>query len=220
MEALKTNKFATITLKDSEIVKRILIGEKELFEILMRRNNQKLYRVVRTYISKEDDVLDVLQEAYIKAYLKLEQFNGNAAFSTWLIRIGINEALQFLRKRKRLLQKVDMLNDNEVEKIKDTKYMNPESQIINTEHRMLIENAIDRLPEKYRIIFMLHQVEGMSNSEIAACLSISDDNVKVRLHRAKKYLKEELYKLSADVSVFEFGNYKCDRLVTAVMSKL
>ncbi len=221
MEAPHHQSFAASKLPDSEIVERVLEGEKGLFEILLRRYNQRLFRVVRSYMRSEDDAKDIMQDAYVKAYTKLAQFNHEASFSTWLIRIAINEALQQIRKKKR-----QTINYGKTERLDNvfhlpaTNQMNPEKQTITSETRHLIEEAVDRLPEKYRIIFVLHQVEGLSNPEIAACLKLSDSNVKVRLHRAKNMLKEELFKSTNDATIFEFGNHKCDLMVEAVMERI
>ncbi len=221
MNAAQTDRFALTKMADSQVVLRVLEGEKELFEILLRRYNQRLFRVIRSYIHSEDDVMDIMQDAYVKAYLKLQQFNNDASFSTWLIRIAINEALQHLRKNKRLSTKYGKTERLEnIFNLPDTTQMNPEKQIIKTETRALIEKAVDRLPEKYRVIFVLQQVEGLSNSEIAECLNLTDNNVKVRLHRAKNLLKEELFKTSHDASIFEFGNHKCDAVVANVMERI
>lgn len=221
MKAHHHDPFTLTKLPDSIIVERVLQGEKGLFEILLRRYNQRLFRVVRSYIHSEDDTKDIMQDAYVKAYTKLEQFNNEASFSTWLIRIAINEALQQIRKNKRQTTnygKTERLDN--VFQLPDTNQMNPEKQTIRTQTHHLIEEAVDRLPEKYRVVFVMHQVEGLSNPEIATCLKLSDSNVKVRLHRAKKLLKEELYKNTQDASIYEFGNQKCDLMVETVMSKI
>lgn len=221
MKTIRTTNHSTGNIPDTEVIKRILDGEKELFEILLRRYNQTLYRVIRSYIQSENDVEDVMQNAYIKAFQKLVQFRGDATFSTWLIRIGINEALQHIRKNKR--NPGANGHDEDLTKIlqlPETDKMNPEKHMIKHEIQLLVEKAIDRLPEKYRIIFMLHEVEGAKNSEIANCLNLSDSNVKVRLHRAKNLLKEEFYKLSSEAPVFEFGNSRCDRIVYNVMNNI
>ncbi|HEY4653196.1 MAG TPA: RNA polymerase sigma factor [Cyclobacteriaceae bacterium] len=207
-------------MQDEVVVNRVLGGEKELFEILLRRYNQTLYRVIRGYLRDEEDVEDAMQNTYMKAFDKLQQFQGNAAFSTWLIRIGINEALLRLRriKKSRSVYVTDVDVDGEkIIQLPDNKLMNPEKQAINLETRQLIEKAIDQLPEKYRIIYMLKEVEGMKNEEIASCLELSEPNVKVRLHRARTILKDTLYKISAGGEIFEFGNSRCDRVVMRVM---
>ncbi len=221
MNAIQPDRFALTKLSDIQVVQRVLEGEKELFEILLRRYNQRLFRVIRSYIHSDDDVMDILQDSYVKAYTKLGQFNNESSFSTWLIRIAINEALQQIRKNKRILVNYGRTERLEnVFNLPDTNQMNPEKQTIRTETRALVEEAVDRLPEKYRVVFMLHQVEGLSNPEIAACLKLSDSNVKVRLHRAKTLLKDEIFKTTHDASIFEFGNYRCDFIVEEVMKRI
>lgn len=216
MKAIELTKYTTIKISDSEVIARILGGEKELFEILMRRYNQTLYRVIRSYTTSENDVEDIMQEAYLKAYLKLDQFRGKSSFSTWLVRIGMNEALQKLRKSKQMLF---MENDNKELSTGQVQAMelSPEKKVISRETRALLEQAIDQLPEKYRLVFILHEIEGMPHGEIAKALELSDSNVKVRLHRAKSMLKDELLKLSLTRAVFEFGNSRCDSVVREVM---
>lgn len=203
-------------LSDYAVVKRVLDGEKELFEILMRRNNQTLYRAVRSYITSEADIQDLMQDSYLKAYRKLHQFKGDAKFSTWLVRIGINEALQRIRKQKG--NRVENIEgDEHILQRAESKQMNPENKVIHNEMSRLIEEAIDQLPEKYRAVYVLREVEGMTNREISSCLELTDSNVKVRFHRAKNLLKDRLYELSSDKSIYEFGNERCDRLVVLVM---
>ncbi|MBK5213320.1 MAG: RNA polymerase sigma factor [Flavobacteriaceae bacterium] len=221
MNAIQPDRFTLTKLSDSNVVQRVLEGEKELFEILLRRYNQRLFRVIRSYIHSEDDVQDIMQDAYVKAYTKLGQFNNQASFSTWLIRIAINEALQHIRKNKRRLMNYGKTESLEnVFQLPDTNQMNPEKQAITTETRTLLENAVDHLPEKYRVVFVLQQVEGLTNPEIADCLKLTDSNVKVRLHRAKGLLKEELFKTTHDTSIFEFGNHKCDAMVKNVLERI
>ncbi|WP_242920340.1 RNA polymerase sigma factor [Pontibacter liquoris] len=210
-------------LSDREVVERVLTGEKELYEILMRRYNQKLYRVIRGYLKDACEVEDAMQNTYLKAYEKLYQFHGEAQFSTWLVRIGINEALGWLRQN----QKAAFLHsiqedqpDQQLLELPDTKSMNPEINTIHKEMQLLLEQAIDNLPTKYRVVYMLREVEEMSTAEVTACLAISESNLKVRLHRAKTLLKENLYQLSASRDVFTFGSKHCDKLVNQVMARL
>lgn len=222
MEALKLSE-STDRMPDSLVIRKVLSGEKELFEILLKRYNQTLYRVIRSYLKDEDDVEDTMQEAYLKAFSKLQQFNGNSSFSTWLIRIGINEALQRIRSLTKTQSVYDQTDDLQAEtilQIPDALHMNPEKKIIHKELAALIERSIDQLPHKYRTIYMLKEVEGMDNEEIADCLNISSSNVKVRLHRAKELLKETFYELSADTKPFEFGQTKCDRLNNTIMKQI
>lgn len=218
MESLKKSDFSSTKIADNLVVDRVLKGEKELFEILMRRYNQTLYRAVRSYLKIEDDIEDTMQETYIKAFKKLYQFKGEASFATWLIRIGINEALQHIRKHKRN-QPINIGRKKAIP-LSGTHNMNPEEKAIQHETSILIEKAIDQLPEKYRVVYILREVEGMKNRAISDGLGISENNVKVRFHRSKALLKEILYEFTNDVELFEFGDSKCDKLVDNVMQKV
>lgn len=206
-------------LNEVFIIEKVLNGEVELFEILMRRYNELLYRTLRSYITIEADVEDALQDTYIKAYEKLYQFKNEALFSTWLIRIGINEALQ--RKRKSPKYKIVALEQDEhVLQIEDRNIMNPERSTNYKESSCFMEKALDTLPEKYKIVFMLREVEGLGITEISECLDISISNVKVRLHRARTMLKEAILELTDYSNIFEFGNAKCDKVVAYVMNHI
>ncbi|MBJ6118189.1 RNA polymerase sigma factor [Pontibacter sp. BT310] len=209
-------------LSDEAVVSRVLAGEVSLYELLMRRHNQKLYRAIRSYLKNEQEVEDAMQDTYLKGYEKLYQFRHDAQFSTWLIRIGINTALAKLRENRRVFpfsllvdQPADISNI-----LTQTNFMSPEHIAIQQEVKQLLEKAIDSIPEKYRIIYTLREVEGMPVSEITQCLDLSESNVKVRLHRAKAMLKDSLFKLSATRDVFEFGNKRCDAIVEHVMKNL
>ncbi|MFD2245275.1 RNA polymerase sigma factor [Pontibacter ruber] len=210
-------------VSDTEVVERVLAGEKEFYEILMRRHNQKLYRIIRSYLHDEEEVEDAMQDTYLKAYKNLSQFSFKAQFSTWLIRIGINEALGRLRQQKKLAafhDQKDNLSELTLLQLPDTKNMNPEHKAIQKEVKQLLEKAIDKLPAAYKTIYMLREVEEMSVTEVAACLNLSESNVKVRQHRARLLLKERLYEMSVNSEVFEFGSRRCDRMVEKVMGAL
>lgn len=211
--------FSGQTLSDQVVVEKVLQGETELFEILMRRYNELLFRTIRSYLDREVDVEDTMQDAYVKAFQKLYQFRNEALFSTWLIRIGINEALQRKRSSKNL-RTIDIAQESAVIQIAEISIMNPETKIIHRETAAFIERSIDALPTKYKIVYMLREVEGMEISEISKSLSITNSNVKVRLHRARNMMKDYLVKHTNAQNVFEFGNHKCDRLVEKVMEHI
>jgi RNA polymerase sigma-70 factor (ECF subfamily) len=205
MEAIKLHERQS-QLDDEVIVRRVVSGEKELFEILMRRYNQRLYRVLRGYLKDEAEIQDAMQNAYLKAFDKLFQFQGTSSFSTWLIRIGINEALLRLKDLKKA--KVVSINSLPTERtiaISEIpeQNMNPEKTFIRQESTRLLEKAIENLPEKYRIVYILKEVEGLEYSQIEEIVGLTESNVKVRLHRAKNLLKDTLYKLSLNAEVFE-----------------
>ncbi len=219
MKAIKINDYKNNTIHDFDVIRKVLSGEKGLYEILMRRNNQKLYRVIRSYIKDEDIIKDIMQNTYIKAYEKLHQFNKKSEFSTWLIRIGINEALHVLRSKQ---QKVFIHPNTNSNKsfVEASKSMNPEYNIIQREAKWILEKVIDELPEKYKVVYILSEVENMKIKDISNCLDISINNVKVRTHRAKQMLKDNLYELSQKPNVFEFGFEKCDHLVNNVIKNI
>lgn len=221
MQAIKLPENRLAQLSDHEVLARVLAGEKGLYEILMRRYNQRLYRVVRSYLTDPADVQDAMQDAYVKAYEKLDQFKGGAAFSTWLIRIGINEALQRLKRMRTAHRHIHPdLRTDELQHMPDTHTTDPEEQIGRNENKAMLERAIDSLPETYRVVYMLREVEEASVTEVAAVLGISESNVKVRLHRAKALLKEALYEQHLGREAFTFGNAHCDLLVQAVMARI
>lgn len=206
-------------LTETTIIDKILEGDIQLFEILMRRHNELLYRVVRSYLPVESDVEDTMQDTYIKAFEKLYQFKQASKFSTWLIRIGINEALQRKRNSKKYTG-IPLQDDDNFLQIADQNTMNPERHTIFKESSSFMEKAIDLLPEKYKIVYMLREVEGLDITEISNSLNLSNTNVKVRLFRARHMVKNSLLNLSDYSNVFEFGNSKCDHMVSNVMDHL
>jgi RNA polymerase sigma factor (sigma-70 family) len=223
MKIVRINDYREYKLTDSEVIKRILAGEKELYEVLMRRHNQKLYRVVRSYVKSDEEIQDLMQDTYLKAYEKLYQFKHDALFSTWLVRIGINESLAMLRTKGRqahLFEQTGKHTDVIALEIPDAEQPNPERKMIRQEAKYLLEKAIDALEEKYRLVYILKEVEGMSLPEISVCLDVTPGNVKVRLHRARLMIKEGLYELSQQTDVFEFGSRRCDVLVDNMMQRI
>ncbi|MEO9511573.1 MAG: RNA polymerase sigma factor [Flavobacteriaceae bacterium] len=221
MEPVKINDFSNHKISESEIIERILSGEKELYEILLRRNNQKLFRVIRSYINEVMEIEDVMQNTYLKAFEKLYQFKHTSSFSTWLIRIGINEALALIKEKNKvvtLYSKNPQTKQNTILEIPDGNQLNPEKRIIRNEAKQLLENAIDSLDVKYRTVYILREIEEMTINEISECMSVSKSNVKVRFHRAKNMLKEKLYELTTNKEdVFGFGFSKCDIITNSVM---
>lgn len=220
MKAIRVVNFKDNAMTDEDLVKRVVAGEKELYELLMRRHNQKLYRVIAGYINNHDDIADTMQDTYLRAYEKLYQFKFNARFSTWLIRIGINMALARIKSNEKHIQLNQM--SEEVQKTlldkMESSRPNPEKKIIQQEAKQMLEYAIQNLESKYRVVYILREVENMNMAEIVDCLEITDVNAKVRLHRARVMIKKELYGLSSTTDMFEFGSVKCDALVEGVMT--
>lgn len=206
-------------LRDADIVSRILAGDAALFEMLMRRHNQRMYRMARAVLRTDDEVDDVLQQAYLSAYQHLDQFEGGAQFSTWLTRIVLNEALG--RRRKQGPQFMAGEDDTMLTLV-DRKTRDPEQQASSSELRRVLEEEVASLSDTFRAVFIMRDVEGLSTSETATCLGISEDLVKTRLHRARTVLRDNLYRRAGVTasSLFEFGNARCDRVVGRVMGEI
>jgi RNA polymerase sigma-70 factor, ECF subfamily len=208
------------TFNDDEIVARVRGGDTAVFELLMRRYNQRLFRAARAILRDDADAEDAVQNAYLAAYAHLDQFAGAAKFSTWLTRIAVREALGKLRTRKRRGE-VD-LDDKQETLMSDEPDNSPEKHAERRELAGVLEQAVDALPEIYRVVFMMREVEQLSTQETADVLELSEEAVKVRLHRARGMLREALF-AKADRSLggtFAFLGERCDRIVANVMSRL
>lgn len=215
------HRIAPEALTDEEVVRRVRRGETALFEVLMRRYNQRLFRLARAIVRDEAEAEDVLQQAYVNAYAHLHQFAGEARFSTWLTRIATYEAFARLRRRGRR-KETPMGEGEEAMDDLPAPQPTPERQAFAGELRHALETSLDSLPEAYRTVFVLRDVEGLSTSEAAECLDVSEDVVKTRLHRARALLREELFEragISAR-SVFAFDGERCDRIVASVLARL
>lgn len=200
------------SLTDEEVIDRILLGEREAFEVLVRRYNQRLYRAGMAILNNDSEVEDVMQEAYMKAYENLAKFARRSAFSTWLTRIMINESLMRMKKMRKLTGLTSHEEQPEVQ--------TPFSNLVQAELKLTLENAILGLPEKYRTVFILRELENMSVAETQACLAISPANVKIRLNRAKSMLRGLLSSYINSENLIGFHLTRCDRLTAAVMGRI
>jgi RNA polymerase sigma-70 factor (ECF subfamily) len=207
---------------DEEVVERILAGETALYEILMRRYNQRLYRVVRAILRDDGESEDVMQDAYVRAYQNLAQFENRAAFSTWLIRIAVHESLARLRMRSRFPSLETNDTDGGPALNHPAPFSDPEQSTSQSEVSRLLEEAILNLPERYRTVVMLRDVEELSTAETAAALGITEYNVKVRLHRGHALARKALLaRVGASArGAFAFMGPRCDRVVHGVFAKL
>jgi RNA polymerase sigma-70 factor (ECF subfamily) len=212
-----------LPISDEEVVRRVRAGETGLFEVVMRRYNQRLYRVARAILRDDAEAEDVTQQTYVNAYRHLDQFAGRAMFSTWLTRIAVHESLARARRRGRFDQQeaVDDSNGNTMNTLKSTG-PDPERQAFAGELRALIESAIETLPEHYRSVFVMRDVEGMSTAESAECLDITEETAKTRLHRARMLLRDALFERAGleSAAAFSFEAPRCDRVVAAVFEQI
>jgi RNA polymerase sigma-70 factor (ECF subfamily) len=206
---------------DLEVVRQVLDGNTALFELLMRRYNERLYRAARAITRDDREAEDVVQQAYVNAYTNLRQFNGQAQFSTWLTRITINEALARVRRRGRY-EPFDEHHSPVETFMSRNPAPNPERQAFTGELRELLEWAIDELPDGAREVFVLRDVEGLSTAEAATALCVSEDVVKTRLSRARAALRRSLLERTGATTpeAFRFYRPRCDRVVANVLARI
>jgi RNA polymerase sigma-70 factor, ECF subfamily len=204
---------------DEDLIRQVLAGDTSRFELLMRRYNERIYRVARSIVRDDHEAEDVMQQAYVNAFVHLDQFNGSARFSTWLTRIAVNESLARVRRQDRYRPLSDGIAPPEPHRAGPH---NPERQAIASELRGHLEAAIDSLPDGTREVFVLRAVQQLSTSEVAACLDVSEDVVKTRLSRARAALRRFLReRVSAEVAdAFRFYRPRCDRVVAAVLARI
>jgi len=212
-------------LSDEEVVRRVLEGETALFELIMRRYNQRLYRMARAILRDDAEAEDVTQDAYVRAYQHLGQFAGRSQFATWLTRIAIHEALARSKRRRRTEQMAKNSWNQDTENTEHTvpaNAPNPEEQLLASELRSALEDAILSIPEQYRLVLMMRDVEQLNTEETAAALELTEENVKVRLHRARGMVRKNLFaRAGADAPrAFGFMGQRCDRLVARVMERI
>jgi len=206
---------------DEEIVERVKGGETALYEILMRRYNQRLYRVAVSIVRDGAEAEDVMQDAYVRAYGHLEQFAGRAPFSAWLTRIAVNEALARVRLRSHDAP-LEETEEGELAMRTIDIAPDPEQTAASAETAELLEAAVLELPEQYRTVVMLRDVEEMSTKQTADALELSEDNVKVRLHRGHAIMRSWLLARvgASGKKAFPFMGERCDRVVRCVMERL
>jgi RNA polymerase sigma-70 factor, ECF subfamily len=195
----------------------VLAGDASLFEILMRRYNQRLFRVARGILADDAEAEDVMQEAYVRAFRELASFRGEARFATWLTRIACHEALARTRKRRRL---VPIAGGEPPDPPSEAS--GPDRELENRELQALLREALEALPDPLRAVFCLREVEGLSSEQTADALGLSVENVRVRLHRAKRSLRQALdRRIGSEVRrLYLFDGPRCDRMVEGVFARL
>lgn len=205
---------------DETLVREILGGDVNQLSVLMRRHNQRLYRVCRSIVANDGEAEEAVQEAYLRAYKHLQQFRGESKFSTWLTRIAIFESLA---RRRRLARLVDLDSDRPVRPQLVAKGRGPEKESMNRELAEALETAIDALPENYRTVFVLRHIEELSTDETAECLNLGREAVKSRLLRSRLILQEKLRPHvieEAAAHAYRFLGPRCARVIEKVFSRL
>lgn len=214
-------------MDETELVRRTCAGEREAFRAIMQRHNQRLFRIARSISRNESEAEDVLQEAYLRAFANLRTFRGESGLLTWLTRIVINEANGRLRKRRHLvgMEQIEVAQGNGAEVIMFPyagTAMTPEQDAARMQIRRLLESAIDDLPDGFRVVFVMREIEDCSVAETAESLGIPEETVKTRLYRARRLLRSVLNdKFAATLhDAFPFLGQRCERITERVLARL
>ncbi|WP_421705879.1 RNA polymerase sigma factor [Alloalcanivorax xenomutans] len=216
-------------LSDIGLVERARHGDSAAFELIIRRHNQPLFRAAIGVLNDEDLAREAMQEAYLNAFTNLDSFQGRASLKTWLTRIVINQAISSKRRQRpemSLNHEITHLHGESNERDPMGSHMvnvsNPETEVSRQQLRQLLEEAIRALPEIYRCVFLLREVEGLSSADSALCLDISEVLVKKRLSRAREMLRQRLLRTMEvlEPDIFEFAGKRCDVMTAAVMEEL
>jgi RNA polymerase sigma-70 factor (ECF subfamily) len=216
---------------DLDLARRIGARDERAFEAVMRAHNRMLYRLARSILKDDAEAEDAVQDAYLAAFRNIEAFRGGAKLSTWLARIVINEAYARLRKRKHMAAVVPLAaamgerrGDSRSEEgiMTEDPAERPEAAAMRGEVRRILELKIDELPEQFRVVFMLREVEELSVEETAECLDLPPATVRTRAFRARALLREALARDidAATVDAFGFAGERCDRIVARVLEAL
>jgi RNA polymerase sigma-70 factor, ECF subfamily len=214
------------TLEDIELVQRALARDGNAFRTIMQKYNRRLYRIARSILRNDSEAEDVVQEAYMHAFTRLDSFRGDSSLPTWLARITINEALGRLRTQRSTVDIVTFearMNPAEIIQFPLTsKSDDPERTMAQRQILQLVEQATDNLPEVYRIVFVTRVIEGLSVEDTAEILGIRPETVKTRLHRARRLLREQLDNQIGPVlmDAFPFAGQRCERTTVAVLDRL
>ncbi|MCQ6958373.1 sigma-70 family RNA polymerase sigma factor [Mucilaginibacter aquariorum] len=199
-------------VSDDELVDRIVKGEPRLYESLMRKYNSRMYRISMSIVNDDAEAEDIMQISYLNAYRQLSNYRQQSSFATWLTRILINESLLH---KKRNTKKEKALMETA---FTDEHHETPLSNLMNKELKAILEGAVASLPEKYRLVFVMREVQGMSTNETMEVLALGESNVKIRLARAKDMLRAELNKNWKPEQIYEFNLVRCDVVVDHVMA--
>lgn len=200
-------------ISDLQAIDEVNRGNREMFEVLVRRYNRRLFRVGLSYLRQHEQTEDAMQNTYLKAFVHLGNFQRNASFSTWLTRIMINECLMMLRRRRRAREEVLL----EGAKIHDATAPQGDTRLSLKEMKVLVETAISALPRNLRTVYVLREVQHLTTDEAAACLGVSPGSIKVMLHRARERLKSTLLESAAGLELFPYRAEFCDPLTARVM---
>ncbi|HSV25220.1 MAG TPA: RNA polymerase sigma factor [Xanthobacteraceae bacterium] len=214
-------------LDDMELVKLARQRNGAAFRVIMQRCNRRLYRIARAVMHDDGEAEDVVQEAYVRAFASLADFRSDSSLSTWLSRIVLNEALGRLRRRRPTIDVASIENRQEPQSsiipfpLASTQ-PDPERTMAQRQIQVLLERAIDDLPDVFRTVLVARVVEGMSVEETADLFSLRPETVKTRLHRARRLLRDALEKHTGPLltNAFPFDGWRCERTTNKVLERL
>ncbi|MFD1772252.1 sigma-70 family RNA polymerase sigma factor [Sphingobacterium suaedae] len=205
---------------DLEIIEQVLQGDIEQFALLIRRNNPFLYKTARSYGFGHEDAQDLMQDTFVDAYCNLHKFEGRSAFKTWMIKIMLNNCYRKWHTSDFSRMKAATIAEQSIPMFMNGNYNDTGSTVIRNELRLVVEEAVQRIPLAYRMVFSLREISGLNVEETADTLNITAANVKVRLNRAKVMLRKEIEKVYSTGELFEFNLRFCDTMVEAVMDRI
>lgn len=207
-------------ITDTEIIQKVINGDTNAFEAIIRKYDSLLYKIARGYRFNHEDSQDLMQDAYINIYKNLRKFESRSSFKTWITRIILNLSYQKRHKPSHGNEEIEINNIPEKSIGLEAFSKTVEKITENKELGKILENAVHEIPENYRMVFILREVNGLSIAETAEILSLTESNVKVRLSRAKAMLKNEISKTYNARDIFEFNLIYCDAMVHNVMAKI
>jgi RNA polymerase sigma-70 factor (ECF subfamily) len=211
-------------LPDDRLVELARGHNLQAFEALMRRHNRRLFRVARGILRDADAAEDAVQEAYLRAFTRLDTYKPTGRFSAWLTRVAYNEALMLRRREHDQTVSLDQVPEESITPAETDLPETPTAdQYVEAAHaRALLEHAIDALPENFRMVFVLRVVEGLNVRETAESLEINANTVRTRLFRAQRQLRSDLTQRlrGESAEIFDFGAERCDRVVERVLARL
>lgn len=199
---------ANTALEDRDVVARVVAGDRAAFEILVRRHNQRMFRAARAITRSDADAEDVLQQAWLDVFRNLAQYRGDAAFATWATRIAVHRAVAVTRKRPQIAEVVDAASD-----------VAPDTELSRARVGALLESCLAAIPQGNREVMVLRDVLELDTAETAACLGLTEEAVRVRLHRARAAIAAALTEQLADHAreIYSFAGARCDRITARVM---
>jgi RNA polymerase sigma-70 factor (ECF subfamily) len=218
-----------LSLDENDLVARARRRDQAAIRTIVRKNNRRLFRVARSILKDDWEAEDAVQEAYVRAFSRLDAFEGRSKLSTWLTRIAVNECLMRLRRRRPdfadLTEVENMSAEDEANVVPfplNTAQPNPERAMAQTEINSMLERAIDALPDVYRIVLVARVIEEMSVEETAELYGLKPETVKTRLHRARAMLRQGLEQKFGPLltQTFPFDGARCERMADRVIARL